>query len=388
MAPARTAMSTPTPSRFRMEPRPRMAPPGGLLIATEPLENATRFAHSASRPDTPAAHGVGVVTHRPSPGRGSRPAAAPPAGWWPPPWPPRPGRRRRARRSRWPRAARRGPRWLLVPLRAPSVPRCLRLRPGRAARPRPGHPCRAPAHPAPLRPPPGPGDRTARSGAGRARSVRRVRATRPAGAPLPRRAGPGAPGGPRRRAGSRAPGGRRRIPGSRRRAAPAPPATGRRRPARGRRDGGRAVVSWRLLGREAGGPHQAGEAPAGSEQQHAQASRPHAGDGGDLLVAVALDVRQPQDLPLARLEPGEQPAQVDPRSEEHTSELQSPVHLVCRLLLEKKKHPHTLLPTPNELRAHPVVAVMLREILSLFFFFNDTATTEIYTLSLHDALPI
>src|SRR5438876_3163053 len=27
----------------------------------------------------------------------------------------------------------------------------------------------------------------------------------------------------------------------------------------------------------------------------------------------------------------------DMRSEEHTSELQSPVHLVCRLLLEKKK---------------------------------------------------
>src|SRR5438034_2241442 len=26
--------------------------------------------------------------------------------------------------------------------------------------------------------------------------------------------------------------------------------------------------------------------------------------------------------------------------------------------------------------------------LLLFFFFNDTATTEIYTLSLHDALPI
>src|SRR5260370_10504871 len=31
----------------------------------------------------------------------------------------------------------------------------------------------------------------------------------------------------------------------------------------------------------------------------------------------------------------------------------------------------------------------LRLLLSfLFFFFNDTATTEIYTLSLHDALPI
>src|SRR5215217_7164439 len=27
-------------------------------------------------------------------------------------------------------------------------------------------------------------------------------------------------------------------------------------------------------------------------------------------------------------------------------------------------------------------------ILTSFFFFNDTATTEIYTLSLHDALPI
>src|SRR5258708_27665455 len=29
-----------------------------------------------------------------------------------------------------------------------------------------------------------------------------------------------------------------------------------------------------------------------------------------------------------------------------------------------------------------------REMSLFFFFFNDTATTEIYTLSLHDALPI
>src|SRR5574337_953975 len=56
-----------------------------------------------------------------------------------------------------------------------------------------------------------------------------------------------------------------------------------------------------------------------------------------------------------------------PRSEEHTSELQSPLNLVCRLLLEKKKK------KKNNF---------------FFFFFNDTATTEIYTLSLHDALPI
>src|ERR1022692_725456 len=33
----------------------------------------------------------------------------------------------------------------------------------------------------------------------------------------------------------------------------------------------------------------------------------------------------------------------DPRSEEHTSELQSPCNLVCRLLLEKKKTPHVLI---------------------------------------------
>src|SRR2546430_13901507 len=30
----------------------------------------------------------------------------------------------------------------------------------------------------------------------------------------------------------------------------------------------------------------------------------------------------------------------------------------------------------------------LGKLLLFFFFFNDTATTEIYTLSLHDALPI
>src|SRR5438876_8959526 len=34
---------------------------------------------------------------------------------------------------------------------------------------------------------------------------------------------------------------------------------------------------------------------------------------------------------------GRSVARVRLRSEEHTSELQSPVHLVCRLLLEKKK---------------------------------------------------
>src|SRR4051795_13778200 len=36
----------------------------------------------------------------------------------------------------------------------------------------------------------------------------------------------------------------------------------------------------------------------------------------------------------------------------------------------------------------PVWSFALCFFLSFFFFFNDTATTEIYTLSLHDALPI
>src|SRR3712207_9034355 len=35
---------------------------------------------------------------------------------------------------------------------------------------------------------------------------------------------------------------------------------------------------------------------------------------------------------------------------------------------------------------HLLVLVVLY--ITFFFFFNDTATTEIYTLSLHDALPI
>src|SRR5947207_15392149 len=34
------------------------------------------------------------------------------------------------------------------------------------------------------------------------------------------------------------------------------------------------------------------------------------------------------------------------------------------------------------------LTILLVFLLLFFFFFNDTATTEIYTLSLHDALPI
>src|SRR5258708_4257102 len=97
------------------------------------------------------------------------------------------------------------------------------------------------------------------------------------------------------------------------------------------------------------------------------------------------------------------------RSEEHTSELQSPDHLVCRLLLEKKKKPdsiHQELSSTiaslsyNRLSAALFFCSSFLAIVAVstylahpptsftFFFFNDTATTEIYTLSLHDALPI
>src|SRR2546430_6829011 len=34
------------------------------------------------------------------------------------------------------------------------------------------------------------------------------------------------------------------------------------------------------------------------------------------------------------------------------------------------------------------IVIFTIPLISFFFFFNDTATTEIYTLSLHDALPI
>src|SRR3712207_3309201 len=37
---------------------------------------------------------------------------------------------------------------------------------------------------------------------------------------------------------------------------------------------------------------------------------------------------------------------------------------------------------------HKMLEVHCIRCMCLFFFFNDTATTEIYTLSLHDALPI
>src|SRR5258708_11691116 len=45
---------------------------------------------------------------------------------------------------------------------------------------------------------------------------------------------------------------------------------------------------------------------------------------------------------------GRRSGRLQRRSEEHTSELQSPDHLVCRLLLEKKKNQENVLRWSNE----------------------------------------
>src|SRR6516162_613592 len=80
------------------------------------------------------------------------------------------------------------------------------------------------------------------------------------------------------------------------------------------------------------------------------------------------------------------------RSEEHTSELQSPCNLVCRLLLEKKKRSrrgHEM--DTIDMQALPGGHLLLHWMhvpVAGFFFFMMPATTEIYTLSLPDALPI
>src|SRR2546429_3389399 len=58
---------------------------------------------------------------------------------------------------------------------------------------------------------------------------------------------------------------------------------------------------------------------------------------------LCAPARAPADPPAAR---GREPAPRFHRSEEHTSELQSRLHLVCRLLLEKKTRENHMYPAP------------------------------------------
>src|ERR1051325_9482063 len=96
------------------------------------------------------------------------------------------------------------------------------------------------------------------------------------------------------------------------------------------------------------------------------------------------------------------------RSEEHTSELQSPYVISYAVFCLKKKNVNVhraRVPTTADvvrlcgnarcalgwtqvLRGESVVWTWAAVSVVSVFFFNDTATTEIYTLSLHDALPI
>src|SRR5437879_9835467 len=81
---------------------------------------------------------------------------------------------------------------------------------------------------------------------------------------------------------------------------------------------------------------------------HEGRRRLHAQEG-DLRLVVVAQVLAAVVVPVANAGRGPRAesaavvaAGIRNRSEEHTSELQSPMYLVCRLLLEKKKKNHQL----------------------------------------------
>src|SRR6266576_3367691 len=96
-----------------------------------------------------------------------------------------------------------------------------------------------------------------------------------------------------------------------------------------------------------------------------------------------------------------QASRIGPRSEEHTSELQSRRDIVCRLLLEKKKKrtrssPSALKKTtgarsrgergrPSRCPRVCIACAFVSRI--VIFCFTVAGPTKICTLSLHDALP-
>src|SRR2546429_2618151 len=83
---------------------------------------------------------------------------------------------------------------------------------------------------------------------------------------------------------------------------------------------------------------------AAAEQQGVEADQAPSGDVAHPAIAVEVAPPALEPLLVDRLVRVARVADI--RSEEHTSEFQSRLHLVCRLLLEKKKtrhHAHTLL---------------------------------------------
>src|ERR1022692_4644504 len=80
-----------------------------------------------------------------------------------------------------------------------------------------------------------------------------------------------------------------------------------------------------------------------------------------------------------------------PRSEEHTSELQSPCNLVCRLLLEKKKTPRSsefALQGKNPISPLAGVAVKGSSDSNRFFFFSGGGPPDFNSLPSPTLLPI
>src|SRR5690348_9997296 len=92
---------------------------------------------------------------------------------------------------------------------------------------------------------------------------------------------------------------------------------------------GRCVTGYRAEHRAApGGDREQSAADGGDREQGYHQAGGEPGPGAEHASRPGRRLMLPGDLDLT----------VGPRSEEHTSELQSPVHLVCRLLLEKKKN--------------------------------------------------
>src|SRR2546426_5995839 len=93
----------------------------------------------------------------------------------------------------------------------------------------------------------------------------------------------------------------------------------------------RPWMSWASRGAACGPP------PAGASSSMRTPPRLRAHWRRRRTVVVDLSVPAPASARSERLGHGDRAARRRGRSEEHTSELQSPCNLVCRLLLEKKK---------------------------------------------------
>src|SRR5256885_3635977 len=74
-------------------------------------------------------------------------------------------------------------------------------------------------------------------------------------------------------------------------------------------------------------------------------------------ACLASSPRPAPSLPAPAATPSRSPRWHPVRSEEHTSELQSPCNLVCRLLLEKKKVTALRITTPINLHARWVWSI-------------------------------